>query len=259
MTDYLVMAARLNFRTSPRTGDVIAVLPRGHVVTGAPVKNDPEWLAVSALMPQGIEVRAGFVAATFVQQEGLAPKPGGTSAVSGPDFAAMRKFSSSGKDVILQGIVDELPTTGATFGLLDSKLVLCHFLAQACHESAYFRTTREYWGPTKAQNGYEGRADLGNVKAGDGKRYMGRGIFQLTGRANYRAMGKKLGLDLEGSPELAADPPVSFKIACQYWASRDIGKHAAKNDIVKVTKLINGGNNGLPDREALFARAMKIF
>ena len=259
MSDYIVVASRLNMRAAPRIGDVIAVLPRGHIVDGEPVADDPDWLKISTLIPQGTADAEGFVAAMYVELEGQpAPAPAKGS-VAPPTFAQMKKLAPSGKDHILQGVVDEFPLTGAAFGLTKSKLIMCHFLAQACHESANFRTTREFWGPTKAQRGYEGRKDLGNNQPGDGHRYMGRGIFQLTGRANYRTFGPKLGLDLEGNPELAAEPRNSFKIACHYWAARKIENAAAANDIVKVTKLINGGKNGLAERTALFNRAMNIF
>jgi putative chitinase len=259
MTEYVVVANKLNFRAAPRTGDVIAVLPRGHSLTGTPVQGDEEWLEATALLPQGIADATGFVAAMFVESEEKPVAKPASNGVATPTLELMQKFAPSGKSAILQAVVDEFPATGAAFGLTKSKTIMCHFLAQACHESANFRTTHEFWGPTKAQLGYEGRKDLGNVTRGDGKRYMGRGIFQLTGRANYRTLGNKMGLDFEGKPELAAEPSISFKIACQYWASRNIEKAAAKNDLERVTRLINGGTNGLPDRKALFARAMKIF
>lgn len=259
MSEFIVVAGRLNLRTSPRTGDVVAVLPRGHIVSGDPVAEDLDWLKVETMVPQGADDVQGFVARMFVEPDGAMPPKPAKGAADPPTLAQMKRLAPTGKADILQGVVDEMPVTGASFGLLKSKLVMCHFLAQACHESANFRTTHEFWGPTKAQLHYEGRKDLGNTQPGDGKRYMGRGIFQLTGRANYRRFGPKLGLDLEGHPELAAEPRNSFKIACHYWASRDIGKWAEADDIVKATKLINGGTNGLPDRRALFSRAMSIF
>lgn len=122
-----------------------------------------------------------------------------------------------------------------------------HFLAQAAHESAGFSTTEEIGGASYFAR-YDGRADLGNVNPGDGARYHGRGIFQLTGRANYRRIGRLLGLDLEGKPELAADPVVSLRIACLYWSDRKIGPMADDDDLLRVTRAINGGKNGLDDR-----------
>ena len=129
-----------------------------------------------------------------------------------------------------------------------------HFIAQAAHESASFRTLEEY--ATGAA--YEGRKDLGNVNKGDGVRYKGRGIFQLTGRANYRDMSKKLGLDLEGNPELAESPEVSVLTALEYWKSRNLNALADSNDIMGITKKINGGFNGLDDRRRYFARCKEI-
>jgi putative chitinase len=122
-----------------------------------------------------------------------------------------------------------------------------HFLAQAAHETAGFSTTEELGGPSYFAR-YDGREDLGNVRPGDGARYHGRGIFQLTGRANYRRIGGLLGLDLEGNPELASDPVVSLRIACLYWNDRKIGPMAEDDDLLRVTRAINGGKNGLDDR-----------
>jgi putative chitinase len=138
---------------------------------------------------------------------------------------------------------------------IDTPLRLAHFLAQAAHESDGFKTLHEYWGPTPAQKRYEGRKDLGNVKRGDGKRYLGRGIFQLTGRANYRRIGNKLGLPLEPNPELAALPRNAVLIAAQYWSDHDLNAPADADDVVTVTRRINGGLNGLEDRRRYLNRA----
>jgi putative chitinase len=94
----------------------------------------------------------------------------------------------------------------------------CALLAQTCHESAGFRTTEEF----ASGQAYEGRKDLGNTHTGDGVRYKGRGLLQLTGRANYREMGQRLGLPLEDQPELAAEPVLSLKIACEFWRRKAI-------------------------------------
>lgn len=133
-------------------------------------------------------------------------------------------------------------------------LRVCHFIAQAAHESASFRTLEEY----ADGSAYEGRRDLGNVNKGDGKRYKGRGIFQLTGRANYRDMGKKLGLDLEGNPDLAKSPEVSVLTALEYWKSRGLSAFADKDDVTTITRRINGGLNGFDDRKRYLAKAKTV-
>jgi len=141
---------------------------------------------------------------------------------------------------------------------IDTHLRLAHLLAQACHETCGFKFLHEIWGPTPAQIGYEGRADLGNTEPGDGYRFRGRGIFQLTGRANYTRIGAALGIGLENDPEMAADPSTSAEIACFYWNAHNLNAAADANDILRVTRGINGGLNGLADREACFARAREL-
>ena len=142
---------------------------------------------------------------------------------------------------------------------INTPLRIAHFWAQASHECAGFKTMHEYWGPTPAQRRYEGRKDLGNTQSGDGKRYMGRGIFQLTGRANYREYGRRLGLDLEGKPELAADPVNALRIACEYWKAKGLNRFADANDITTITRRINGGLNGFADRKANYVIAWRIW
>jgi glycosyl hydrolase family 19 (putative chitinase) len=107
---------------------------------------------------------------------------------------------------------------------------------------------------------YEGRRDLGNTQPGDGPRYHGRGPIQLTGRANYRSAGRDLGLDLERNPEKAADPDVAFRIAGWYWTTRNLNKFADLGDagVDDVTRLINGGYNGLDDRRKRYFTCKRV-
>ena len=106
---------------------------------------------------------------------------------------------------------------------------------------------------------YEGRKQLGNTQVGDGPKYIGRGILQLTGRANYENMSKKLGIDLINNPELACDPVVSTKIACQYFKDRDLLTLADKWDIEKITEKVNGKLKlHLDLRKAYSERALKV-
>jgi len=120
------------------------------------------------------------------------------------------------------------------------------FLAQIGHESGSLRYVREIWGPTVAQRGYEGRADLGNTQPGDGFRYRGGGPPQLTGRANYREAGQALGFDLESEPDLIELPHISARVAGWFWRSR--GMSRLSGDLEAATRRINGGTNGLADR-----------
>jgi len=127
------------------------------------------------------------------------------------------------------------------------------FLAQMAHESGNFRYDEEI----ASGQAYEGRSDLGNTQPGDGVRYKGRGYIQLTGRANYRDYGNRLGVDLENNPDLAKDPNIAADIAIAYWKERVDRNAARAGDVRTVTKNINGGLNGLADRQNKFDKYMK--
>lgn len=141
-----------------------------------------------------------------------------------------------------------------TYGIFDSGLRLAHFLAQLGHESDGFNAMEEY----ASGAAYEGRKDLGNTQPGDGKRYKGRGPIQLTGRANYRTYGRQLGFDFERHPEIVAYPSVGMLVACKYWFDRGLNAYADADDILTVTKRINGGTNGLDDRKARLVKAKAL-
>jgi putative chitinase len=136
------------------------------------------------------------------------------------------------------------------------------FIAQIAHESGELLFWEEIWGPTEAQKGYEGRADLGNFEPGDGFRYRGRGPLQVTGRANYRACGAKLGLDLESDPDLVATPDVGFRCAALFWDDKRLNLLADRESAAAfavITKRINGGLNGLAERDRYHAAARQAF
>lgn len=139
-------------------------------------------------------------------------------------------------------------------GITDTAARLANFLGQAAHETGSFRYLREVWGPTPAQKGYEGRSDLGNNQTGDGYRYRGRGIFQLTGRANYRDIGAAIGQPLEASPELAERPDIAVLTACRFWQSRGLNALADQGLEDTITRRINGGTNGIEERRRFVAR-----
>lgn len=107
-----------------------------------------------------------------------------------------------------------------------------------------------------AQKTYGGR--LGNLRPGDGLRYCGRGLIQLTGRDNYQAFGQALGLDLVGHPELAALPANAALIAAAFWDSRGLNALADRGDLAAISRAINGGATGLDDRALQVQRARRI-
>lgn len=146
-----------------------------------------------------------------------------------------------------------LTTAMGEFGI-DSPARQAAFLAQVGHESGQLRYVREL----ASGAAYEGRRDLGNVVAGDGVRYKGRGLIQITGRANYKECGRALGLDLVANPELLEEPLNACRSAAWFWSSRGLNALADEGDQRAITRRINGGYNGLDDRLALFAVAERV-
>jgi putative chitinase len=178
-----------------------------------------------------------------------------------PDLAVtaarLARLAPAGSAAIIDGLALHFARYAAP-AQVTTVLRLCHFLAQAAHETDRFGTLEERGGAAQFAR-YEGRADLGNTEPGDGARYHGRGIFQLTGRANYRRIGRMLNVDLEGRPELALDPRISVQIAFAYWRDRKINAAADRDDAAGVTRLINGGANGLAERRQLLVTAKGIW
>lgn len=132
------------------------------------------------------------------------------------------------------------------------------FIAQIGHESGHLRYVRELWGPTPVQARYEGREDLGNTQQGDGFKFRGRGLIQITGRANYAECGEALGLDLISQPELLEQPEWAAKSAAWFWSTRGLNTLADAGDFERITRRINGGLNGLADRLALWEKARAV-
>lgn len=157
------------------------------------------------------------------------------------------------------GTADLLNDSVAAAGII-SHLELAHYVAQTCYESNYFRTFVE--SPIEGQ-AYEGRKDLGNTEPGDGVGFRGRGAIQLTGRANYAAFkawlvlnGDGLATDVLSTPELVGTPPYRFLAAAFFWRTHPHLQVAAnQDDVTTVTRIINGGTNGIDQRIALTERA----
>lgn len=125
------------------------------------------------------------------------------------------------------------------------------FIAQLAHESAELRYTAEI------ANGsaYEGRPDLGNTTPGDGVKFKGRGLIQITGRANYQKLGEAWGMPLLDRPEILEEPEAAARSAAWFWSTHGLNALADSDKFGSITKTINGGFNGLDARIAYWLRA----
>ena len=130
------------------------------------------------------------------------------------------------------------------------------FLATIGHESGSLRYTSEIWGPTPAQEGYEGRADLGNTQPGDGSRFRGRGLIQITGRDNYQQVSDALGYDYLADPERLGRPRDASLSAAWWFKAHGCNALADTKGFVAVTRRVNGGLNGWASRQLYYARAV---
>lgn len=168
---------------------------------------------------------------------------------------------------LLQILPNAGPVAGVFVPVLNTAMVryqiigpkrVAAFIAQIGHESGQLKYVKEIWGPTSAQARYEGRKDLGNTVAGDGPKYRGRGLIQITGRANYIMCGEALALDLINHPELLEKPQYACMSAAWFWVTRGLNTLADAGQFDRITRRINGGQNGAADRQALYARALKV-
>ena len=128
------------------------------------------------------------------------------------------------------------------------------FLAQVMHETGGFMWLEEL----ASGQAYEGRKDLGNTESGDGRKFKGRGLIMITGRANYTSAGADLGLDLVNNPERAAEPATAARVAAWFWTKKGLNSLADEGKFDSITRKINGGLNGKADRDKLFARAKQV-
>lgn len=145
---------------------------------------------------------------------------------------------------------------------INTRLRMAAFIAQVGHESGQFRYVRELGGDqylSKYDTGTLAKR-LGNTPEadGDGQKYRGRGLIQITGRANYEACGEALGLDLINNPQLLEQPQYAAMSAAWFWSTRGLNTLADKGDFVKITRRINGGLNGQAERQALYDKALKV-
>ena len=128
---------------------------------------------------------------------------------------------------------------------MSTPLRQAHFLAQLIHESGSFNYLEEL----DSGDYLEGRTDLGNIEPGDGCRFKGRGLIQITGRSNYRACGQALGVDLIQAPTRLADCDLACLSAGWFWEKNKINDYADRDDVEMVSRTINGGLNGFEERQ----------
>ncbi|MBD2149463.1 glycoside hydrolase family 19 protein [Pseudanabaena sp. FACHB-1277] len=138
---------------------------------------------------------------------------------------------------------------------INTRLRQAHFIAQVAYESGDFNYLEEL------EDGadYEGRDDLGNTTAGDGAKFKGRGLFQITGRYNYTQVGNALGVDLISNPERLADHDLACLSAAWLWSANQLNEFADKDDIQLISSRANSGFNGLDARISYLNRAKQVF
>lgn len=128
------------------------------------------------------------------------------------------------------------------------------FIATVLHESGSLTYTEEI----ASGLAYEGRKDLGNIEAGDGERFKGRGLIQVTGRANYALAGVALGIDCIRMPDILSEPENAVKVSCWWWHMKGLNEIADTEDFRKVTRIVNGGYNGWTNRLNFYNRAKGV-
>lgn len=144
-------------------------------------------------------------------------------------------------------------------GKINTRLRQANFLAQIGHESGSLVYVKELGGPSYFAK-YEGRKDLGNTQKGDGAKFPGRGLIQVTGRANYAKASQALFGDdrLLNNPEILEQPEWAAKSAVWYWTTRNLNALADADRFTDITKAINGGTNGIDDRRARYNLALGV-
>lgn len=159
--------------------------------------------------------------------------------------------------------VEHLNEAMSLYGI-NNRNRIAAFLAQVAVESGSLRWVKEIYGPTRAQLRYEGRKDLGNVVKGDGKRFIGHGAIQITGRSNHRKVTQWIRMkmpsapDFEANPELLTLPRWAALSAGAFWDWNNLNELADKQAITAVSKRVNGGYNGLLARKRFWNQFLKV-
>jgi len=286
-------SAGMWLRTEPLVNEATkkVLLPKGQLVTKLGDTDKPDWWRITTNLA-GVDFE-GFSNKNLMIA--VAESSPGSDAIEGlmtRTIAAVNRLAPRAHANYLEAIRQGAPLF-AKHGITTPQR-MAHFLAQAMQETGSFTILRESMNyraarlmeifgvghhsariteaeaATLAHNepalservyglGNPGKAhELGNTEPGDGFLYRGNGVLQTTGRGNHRRMGQACGVDFEGHPEFVSAPEHALKPALQEWTDGNLNVAADHDDIVKITKVINGGVNGLPERKAFFARLLPL-
>lgn len=151
------------------------------------------------------------------------------------------------------GFIDPINEAMREFNI-NTRFRMAAFIAQIAHESASLNYVKEI----ASGNEYEGRHDLGNTCIGDGIRFKGRGLIQITGRANYKEISKALGMDFISKPEMLEQPEYATRASAWWWEKHGLNELADKQLFETITRRVNGGLNGYPSRLAFYNKALEV-
>ena len=241
----------------PKTEEAVKAFQTKHGLTPDGIVGDKTW---GMIMGESVAV---------------VPKPLVSTPISTPSVSGLKLDKLKGH--VPQVVIDSIPEVATKFGI-NTPLRVAHFLAQCGHESGGFRLTKENlnysakglmgifkkYFPTEslakayerqpakiANKVYSNRMGNGTEASGDGAKFCGRGYIQLTGKENYTAFGKSIGVDVCANPELVAS---QYALASAAWFFSKNGLHKIADEgasdavVTKITKRVNGGTIGLPDR-----------
>ena len=286
---FRVNASSLRMRQEPSTDSpIIMDMPHGTLVTKIEDASALGWWKITTTA--GNLVEEGYAASRYLVS--VDPEPATDTRLTDLTnvvevIKRVQRFVGDYASSLDEELLRVLNQVVAHYKIGENPRRFSHFMAQLAHESAHFTAMEENLNystqglmkifrskfrdeaeaasyarqPEKIANRvYANRIGNGDEASGDGWRYRGRGFIQLTGRANYRSIGGRLGLDLENDPDVvASNPVIALQVAANYWDSRNLNAVADTDDIFEVTRLINGGHNGIEDRKHLLNVAKSIW
>jgi putative chitinase len=173
----------------------------------------------------------------------------------GISFDQLKSIMKGAKDSDVETFLEPIKRVMEKYEI-NTPLRMVHFLAQLAHESGSLRYKEEI----ASGAAYEGRRDLGNTQSGDGRKFKGHGLIQITGRANHTEYAEFVGdPDLIVHPErMGAEPDHSVGAAGWFWMKKKLNAYADNDDVLTITKRINGGTNGLQDRKNYLAIGKRV-